>query len=381
MNYDLILAGGGLANGLIALRLAERQPGLRVAVVEAGARLGGNHTWSCFASDLDFEQHRWTAPLFRCRWPGYRVAFPRCERRLATGYASATGELLDAAVRAALPPDQLHLGAVIETIGPTQVRLADGRLLTARAVIDGRGPQPSRHLDLRWQKFVGQEVELAADHGLAEPIVMDATVPQLDGYRFVYVLPLGPRMLLIEDTYYSDGADIDRAALRARIADYAAAKGWRIARLLREEEGVLPVALGGDIAAFWDEGAHGLSRVGLRAALFHPTTGYSLPDAVRTADLIAGLDRLDAPTLYAALRSYSERQWRARGFYRMLNKMLFLAAEPGERYHVLQRFYRLDRRLVERFYAARSSVLDKARVLIGKPPVPVGRALKVLATK
>ena len=52
MDFDLILAGGGLANALIALRLAEVRPGLRVAVVEAGARIGGNHTWSSFEDDI-----------------------------------------------------------------------------------------------------------------------------------------------------------------------------------------------------------------------------------------------------------------------------------------------------------------------------------------
>ena len=43
---------------------------------------------------------------------------------------------------------------------------------------------------------------------------MDATVPQRDGFRFVYTLPFAPDRVLIEDTYYSDGLDLDPAALR-----------------------------------------------------------------------------------------------------------------------------------------------------------------------
>jgi lycopene beta-cyclase len=207
---------------------------------------------------------------------------------------------------------------------------------------------------------------------------MDASVRQEDGYRFVYLLPFGPRELLIEDTYYSDGAALDRDALRARVSAYAAERGWEIARVIREEEGVLPIALGGDIAAFWEDGDAGVPRVGMRAALFHPTTGYSFPDAVRVADLVAAADRPDAGLLYDVLRSHSEAQWRRRGFYRMLNRMLFLAAEPDRRYRVLERFYRLDEALVARFYAADSTFADKARILIGKPPVPVGRALSAL---
>jgi len=378
VKYDLILAGGGLANGLIALRLAATHPDLKVAVVEGDDRLGGNHTWSSFDTDMTPAQRAWTAPLYAQRWAGYDVAFPGHRRTLATGYASATGERLDSAVRAAVPADRLHLGQPIGAISSTSVTLADQRTLTARAVIDGRGAAPSRHLDLRWQKFVGLEVELAEPHGLTRPIVMDATVDQLDGYRFVYMLPFGPRELLIEDTYYSDGAELDDAVLRARIADYAAAKGWTIARVVREERGVLPIALDGDIDAFWGEGEPGVPRIGMRAALFHPTTGYSFPDAVVLADKIASLQRFDADTIYGAVREHSATRWRERGFYRMLNKMLFVAADPSERYRVLERFYRLNERLVARFYAGETTLADKARILMGRPPVPIGRAVWAL---
>lgn len=378
VDYDLILAGGGLANGLIALRLAEARPELRVAMVEAGEGLGGNHIWSSFDTDLRRSQRAWTARLYAKHWPGYSVTFPAYRRTLGTGYASASSERLDAELRAVLPRERLHLGQSVTAITPTSVTLADGTTLNARAVIDGRGAAESPHLDLRWQKFVGRQVELAAPHGLTQPLVMDASVAQLDGYRFVYVLPFGPRELLIEDTYYSDGPGLDDAALEARIADYAAARGWTIARVVRKERGVLPIALDGDIAAFWNDGEPGVPRVGMRAALFHPTTGYSFPDAVRVADRIAGLKKLDPQTLHAQLRRYSEAAWRARRFYRMLNRMLFVAAAPPERYRVLERFYRLNEPLIARFYAARSTPFDKARILLGRPPVPVGRALRAL---
>jgi len=63
----------------------------------------------------------------------------------------------------------------------------------------------------------------------------------------------------------------------------------------------------------------------------------------------------------------------------MLSAMLFAAAEPGARYRVLERFYRLDPRLIERFYAGRSTMMDKARILTGKPPVPLGAAVRAIA--
>ena len=95
---------------------------------------------------------------------------------------------------------------------------------------------------------------------------------------------------------------------------------------------------------------------------------------------IARADDLSGAGLHALLHRNATAHWRRGGFYRMLGRMLFEAADPLERYRILERFYRLDAGLIGRFYAGRSTFLDKARVLIGKPPVPVGRAVRVLRT-
>ncbi|MFQ3665671.1 MAG: lycopene beta-cyclase CrtY, partial [Sphingomonadaceae bacterium] len=213
---------------------------------------------------------------------------------------------------------------------------------------------------------------------LLGPVIMDATVDQHDGYRFVYVLPFTETTALIEDTYYADGPMLDREAITARIDAYAAAQGWRIARIIREEDGVLPIAIDGDIRAHLALYPQGVAPVGMAAALFHPVTGYSFPDAVRLALHVAQLPDLSGPAIDQAVRLYATQRWEERGFYRMLNKMLFKVAEPGKRWQVLQRFYGLDAKLVARFYASHSTVLDKVRILTGKPPVPFFRAVSVV---
>ena len=378
MDFDIILAGGGLANGLIALRLAQTRPDVRVCIVESGPVLGGNHTWSSFANDLTPAQREWTAPLFAYRWDNYAVRFPAYARTLQAGYGSTTSELLAAAVTAALPGGAVLTKMPVVALSPTSVTLADQRVLTASAVIDGRGQGPTKAIDLRWQKFLGQEVELERPHGLTGPIIMDATVPQLDGYRFVYTLPFGPRHVLIEDTYFSDGKDLSPELLRRHLADYAASQGWTITRVIREEMGILPLGIGGDIEAFWDEGEAGVPRVGLRAGMFHPVTGYSFPDAVQMADVIATLPAFDAATIYRATRDHSVQAWRARGMYRLLNRMLFLAAHDEERRHIMQRFYEHGDALVGRFYAAKPEFRDWLNILSGRPPIPPMRALGTL---
>jgi lycopene beta-cyclase len=232
---------------------------------------------------------------------------------------------------------------------------------------------------LAWQKFLGRTLRLAEPHGLTRPVIMDATVPQLDGYRFVYLLPFDEHRIMVEDTYYSDGPALDRDAMRARIDGYALSQGWRVDAVEDEEEGLLPVALAGDMERHW-AGAT-TARSGLRAGLFHPTTGYSLPDAVALADKIATASDLSGGALLELTRAHAVETWRARGFYRLLNRILFRAAEPAERWRVLKRFYGLSEPLVERFYAGRTTRRDQARILIGKPPVPIGRAVSYLSPK
>ena len=140
----------------------------------------------------------------------------------------------------------------------------------------------------------------------------------------------------------------------------------------------LPIVLSGDIDAFWDAGPAGVPRSGMRAALFNATTGYSLPEAVRLADDIAALPRLTSETLYRRIRERSTALWRRDAFFRLLNRLLFQAAEPNRRWKVMQRFYRLPEPLIHRFYAGHLTGWDRFRILFGKPPVPIGRALKCL---
>ncbi len=373
LECDLAIVGGGLAGGLAALAVRARRPDLKLLLIEPGA-IGGNHVWSWFDSDIAPQHRALLAPLVQHHWDGYDIAFPARQRTLATGYNSTSGGRLDAVVRDAMPPSQIIRAAAID-MGPTSLVLDDQRRVRARHVIDARGMGNTDVLECGWQKFVGQRLTVAGGHGLTRPIVIDATVPQLDGYRFVYCLPFDADTVFVEDTYYSDTSALDKAALRARIADYAAQRGWQVTAVDGEESGVLPVVIGGRFDDYWPADDV-VARLGVRAGAFQATTGYSLPDAVRMAVIVA--DHADAPDLPARLRDFARGAWRRQRFYRMLDSMLFHAAEPAERYKVLQRFYGLSPRLIERFYAGHSTLADKARILTGKPPVPFWRAVGVV---
>ena len=377
---DVAIAGAGLAGALVALALKTRHPGLDVRLIDAAEAVGGNHLWSFFGSDIATRDRWIVAPLIAHSWRGYQVRFPAHQRSIDATYYSIPSERLDAVARSRLPDEALMLGRKAIGVSATAIVLADGDRVEAAGVIDARGTGDLGLLELGWQKFAGAELTLAAPHGAPQPLVMDATVDQIDGYRFVYCLPFADDRIFVEDTYYSDTAAIDHAVIRARIGDYATARGWRVAQTDREETGVLPVAMGGDFEGYWRSGGARVAKAGMRAGLFHPTTGYSLPDAVRMAAMLADRTGFAGADLHEATYQRARTAWRARGFYRMLDKMLFKAAVPEERYRVLERFYRLSPRLIGRFYAGESTMMDRLRILSGKPPVPVARAVRALAS-
>src|SRR3546814_12532634 len=101
---------------------------------------------------------------------------------------------------------------------------------------------------------------------------MDASVPQNDGYRFVYLLPFASDRVFIEDTYYSDTPHLNQQVLRARIAEYVGKQGWRIANILREETVDLHHAMGGGFAPYEVAGGEGTPKARRSHGMFHTTT-------------------------------------------------------------------------------------------------------------
>lgn len=364
IEHDYLLVGGGLQNALLALALLDRSPEIRLVLVERGARLGGNHTWCFHESDVPERAWRWLEPLVVRRWPAHEVVFPAFRRRLSGAYLAITSQRLHEHVHARLEhaPHALCMTGEARDVQAASVTLSDGRSLRARRVIDARGPEHARVSATGYQKFVGLELAVAPGSAPALPLLMDATVAQLDGFRFMYVLPWSPDRVLIEDTYYSDTPALDARALRQRVLEYAASAGMPVREVLREEHGVLP--LPGVLPATPD--VPGPWLAGYAAGLFHPTTGYSLPVAVRLASCVAESHPAQAHGDYLG---FCQRQRRQARYCALLNRLLFGAFAPDERFHVLEHFYRLPEPTVRRFYALELSPADRARILCGRPPV------------
>ena len=381
---NMVILGAGLSGLLTAWRCLELNPKLKITLIDANSEIAGDHTWSFNLNDIDTELQKWVRPFIAHQWDAYDVKFPTRQRTLNITYCTGNSETLKSCVRPLIDSGRLSLklNSRVQDIGEDIVFLEGGEEIQSALILDARGFEPNPERYLGYQKFVGHVIRTEQPHGVERPIIMDATVPQLGGYRFVYCLPYSDTELLVEDTYYADGADMKSQEVDARIRDYIESQlnitSYEVAR---RETGILPItiAIKPDVYA--------PMSIGIRGGYYHAVTGYSFPDAAKVADRLAhqilllgnGGQKITNRNLQLAMHNMQREHYSSERFFRLLNRMLFRAAKPQERYMVLQRFYGLGEGLIERFYAGDLTWRDKVRILIGKPPVPVFKALQNLS--
>ena len=384
MKSDLIIVGAGLSGLMAAWRSLDVNPDLRVLIIENHDRIAGDHTWSFNQTDILEHLQEWIKPFIAYQWDSYDVKFPKRERTLDITYCTGNSETLRKCVQPHTESGrlQVRLNTNVTAMTANSVTLEGGEILTAKCALDARGFVQSDDVSLGYQKFVGHVIRTKQPHGIERPIIMDATVPQLGGYRFVYCLPFSETEMLVEDTYYTDGAELRTQEVDARIKDYIRDNlGIKDYDVTRREKGVLPITLAVNEAYGTDVSKEttGPVQLGMRGGYYHAATGYSLLEAVKSANVICEMIEQNspdfAPALLHEMAYHRVDHYHEEKFLRLLNRMLFRAAKPEQRYKVLQRFYGLDEGLIERFYRNRISKKDKLRILSGKPPVPVTKAL------
>ena len=381
----LAVVGGGLAGCVAAHALLLEFPDMEIDLYDKAQELCGNHTWCLHAKDIHPESESWLMPLLQYKWSGYSVQFPKLQRHFSSPYYGISSDHLAQKTHA------LSLNYKLKIILQTPVAIINTTSIQVRddtkkydLVINASGWRPQVSVS-GYQKFMGLEILCSTPHQVETPILMDVLVEQVDGFRFVYVLPLTENSLLVEDTYYSNSTNLNLDTLRSGILNYAAQKKWYLQQIIREETGCLPLPYfeASTEPKTWSLGPSGDS--------FQPVTGYSFPQILQSiAELKICLrrfrdqglttDLLGDFCLQKFLGSQKNRR-KTHGFYFLLNRMMFLAATPSKRYKVLERFYTLPVPTIERFYAGQSNAWDRLRLLSGKPPVPLLKAVQAVFRK
>ena len=370
--FDYCVVGGGLQGCLLAHGLAWHRPEATVLLLERADELCGNHTWSFHETDIAEQARCWFDPLVSHRWPGYRVRFPTLLRRVDIAYGTMTSDRLREATlslsgeaRGPTRPGRfvVRTGESCEILSMTAVRLGGTTDVSCRAVLDCRGrAEGGSPGGAGYQSFIGHEYQTARLWPAAEPTVMDVPLDQAAGFEFLYELPLGPDRVLLEYTRFHEEPACDTSRATALISARLAEADAGSAKLIRTEHGCLPMPYR---AAARREGPSPAG--GYAGGWYHAATGYSMPLAVRFAEIVA----LACPDRVAAeVASAAAGDRLRRGFARFLNRLLFCLVRPTDRWKIFRRFYRvLPEARISRFYAHRFTFIDAARIMIGLPPL------------
>lgn len=374
-DFDYAIVGGGLQGCLVAHALAWHRPQASVLLVERAPELCGNHTWSFHETDVADEARGWFDPLVVHRWGGYRVRFPGLSRRVAIPYATIPADHLRTATLGlageganAAGPARLvvRTGEPCEILSPTAVRLGEAAHVSCGVVLDCRGrATPEGPVGgAGYQTFIGHEYETAGRWPASEPTVMDVPADQADGFEFLYELPLGPDRVLLEYTRFHEEPACDAGRAAELIAKRLAEAGMQPVKLIRSEQGCLPMPYARAVRPM--ASATALAG-GYAGGWYHAATGYSMPLAVRFADLVA---RASPDRVAAEVAAAAANDGLRRGFARFLNRLLFCLVRAEDRWKIFRRFYRvLPEQRISRFYAHRFTFSDAARIMIGRPPL------------
>lgn len=371
----VVVVGGGLSGALVALKL-HLNGFSDFLLVDQHELNGGEHTWSFHKTDVNEADYELLISMGASEWEGHSVKFKHYDRLLPGTYCSLRSEDFYKFLKGLLPQENTRLGEkVLRTHLSGDIEFRSGDRVSGALVLDARGQKLDHIGPLGYQKFVGVDLEFSEPHGLQQPVIMDATIQQKDGYRFFYLLPLTPYQILVEDTRYSSSADLDEKEFLREIQKYVDPRWGQNYELLRIERGVLPIPL---TEQMFQNSRGRVQNIGVRGGYFHPVTSYSLPWALQVAEIIASNISLGTSDVQNKLNQYQKSWQKKCGFLFTLNRMMFGAAEDEERVKIFERFYTLPNSLIQRFYAGEMKMRDQARLLIGKPPVKITRAVKSL---
>ncbi len=360
MSQKIIILGGGLWGSILAYFFHCQNPDCDFELYEKNERLGGDHTWSFHSTDIPQNLFSLIKPFISFSWSSQTVKFPLFTRNFSTGYHSILSSRFHEMMTSKLPSEKVFLGT-----NKSPQDFSDECV-----VFDCRNLPVD--VDGGWQNFYGLDLTLTHPHGLERPIIMDATVPQLDGYRFVYYLPWDAHRVLIEDTRYSDSKEMNINEWKMELDHLVESHGWRIEKVERIEIGSLPIP-------FQEFPKANSSRNVLSLGGFsHEVTGYSIPDCLRLCHLLAAHPEQNLEGWSAILSAYKQdKKWRSL-FYRWINRFLFLGSPAPMRYKMLQHFYKLPDGVIQRFYAGKTSLPDMVKFFAGKPPLPLMGIFRVL---
>lgn len=357
-NHGLMIAGDGVSAALAALAVAQRRPDLPLLLVGEAERFGGDRLLFVLDGQLDEEERAFLDPLTAARWDGFYVSFPGRSRKLKLACRLVSPDLIDAAVRRDVPEERLLTGRKIVAVRDTSLLLDGGDSLAGDGALDARAWAQQTTLDLGWRHVVARTYDFAAPHRVDLPVLVDSTAAGGPACAHFTLMPLSPTRLLVEHVRYAASPEPAGASGVAGIEPYLRLRGWSGGEIVDETEAALPIALGGDFAAYYRIGGARVAKIGPRGGFFFPTLGSPLPDAVRTALILAHQRDLTGPALHETFEQEALALWKRREPQRGFDRRLL----AGQGCTALESLFGLEPALIDRYFGERLGMFDRRKL-------------------
>ncbi len=357
----VIIIGGGLWGTLLALRMKECLPHVNFRLYEASSQLGEKLPVSFHATDVEADALHWLSPLSSKSWPEFEVSFPRYRRKIPNRLYTLEPDTFHEMAKAKLGSNTVFLN---REITPEEA-LKEGSF-----VIDtmARGYYKA----LGYQKTTGLLVSLSHPHRLQTPITMDASVEQKAGFRYLQMLPVGEKLLMVKDVRFSSDPQLYHEEMETDILEELKRRRFVVETMIKKETEFRK------IPRHNEDNFHD-GRVIRLDGFVHDITGDSIPDAVRLIErMVQTSFRLGE--LKSVMKSYRDERKSKRNLLRHVNRMLYQAKTPcRERYQFFQSLNSMSPAIREKFYKGDLEFFDIMRTIMNIRIFPQ-RTLKIPET-
>jgi lycopene beta-cyclase len=253
MEKPVIILGGGYLGTLLALRLKETRPEIPFVLFEESSALGHNRSEVFFDDDLS----SWLLPFVTKSWSTYKIGNDNSSGVKGFWHYVDGGFF-----------NQYAKSVIGNKLEFNKMPTPESALKRSAFVIDTRNN--CYFSKTAFQADYSMEVVLENEHFLKYPLINNLLAPSSKSQRSISFYPLGPRRLFITESWVSGFVEEKMNDRRESLVSHLYERGWRIARVLKEEEQiqVLPFSCG----MIRNEG-----RVIGLAGLFHGPGRSSIP--------------------------------------------------------------------------------------------------------
>lgn len=364
--------GGDLTGALLAYRLKKARPYKKVVLIEQNNQIGQNRHWCFHGCELPNTQIGWLRPLLSQTWNLVRINFPDLQKTLRGSFHHLSAATLDKTLRSLLKEDLLT-GQKAEEISSSHVITQCGVTWESPLVLNTVAPKINTHQGYLESGMLC--LRLKASHHLPFPIAYDAVCPQLEGFRYLSVVPLGGRELFIKDTRFMKKPPDQTASMKSDILSYLYNLNWKTDEILSFSQTVSPLPTKVLPSQIMPLGHNDPAPVGMAANFFNYALGNSLAASIEIADMIGQSGRWSSSLAKASLKKFEETFVPRQSFNSYVNKLVLQETQPEESYQIWENFFKLPPETLDNFYAGRLSVMEKLKIVTAKSPVPLYRRL------